>query len=98
MVDNPNALWYVSSRNANHANAGAARGQRGRAGRKKEEGRMQNEVPGGAVAAIAGACGERSRGRDGGGRMWKCSLMFAYVRRCSLMFALLEKNDRGGGW
>ena len=30
-----------------------------------------------------GACGGRSRVRDAGGRMGKCSLMFAYIRLCS---------------
>ena len=43
MVDIPNALWYPSCRNGNHANAGAARGHRGREGRQNEECRMQNE-------------------------------------------------------
>jgi hypothetical protein len=36
MVDIPNGLCYLSCRNGNQANAGAARGHRGREGRQKE--------------------------------------------------------------
>src|SRR5258708_33923794 len=61
-----------------------------------------------------GACGGRSRVRDAGGRMGKCSLMFAYIRLCSpisekiveaLRAAIGERGRRAdckhlavGGW
>ncbi|SRR6266704_123679 len=83
----------------------------GRAGRKKEQCRMQNEAAVGVIAGVRRGQATEStettegRGRRGslgeasvrfpGSRMGKYSLMFAYVRLCSLMFAFLGKKCCG---